>query len=150
MKRLLMLTLIPVLLVSGCASGGRQITADNPLVVDGTQQANQPSANTIAYIDITVSQLLSEYQNNEVAADLKYKGRLLRVSGIVESVGTDIMGSPYIVVVQTPDDWSGVQCVYPQTTYFQNLLAELNKGDTIAVTGKCEGYPLGLHVLLEH
>lgn len=149
MKRLLLLILIPALLLSGCASSGRQITADNPLVVDGSQ-VSQPSSTAIAYIDITASQLLSEYQNNEVAADLKYKGRMLRVSGIVESVGTDILGSPYIVVVESAGDWSGVQCVYPQTTYFQQLLAELNTGDAIAVTGECEGYPLSLHVVLKH
>ncbi len=145
MKRLLSI-LIPILLISGCVSSSQQITPDNPLIADASLQTSTATS----YIDVSVSQLLSEYKNNEVAADLKYKNKALRVSGIVERVGTDILGTPYVIVVQNAGDWSGVQCMYPKTSAYQQLLATLNTGDPITVTGNCEGYPLSLHVLLKH
>ena len=40
--------------------------------------------------------LIEEYEANEVAADRKYSGRLVCIGGIVERVGKDIIGDPYM------------------------------------------------------
>ena len=98
-------------------------------------------------IAISAGQLYQEYRNNEVAADLRYKGRLLKVTGIVDRVGEDILGYPYIKIVDKEGDWGGVICTYPKTESSRWLLARHNRGDTVTVTGICKGYLV--NVLLE-
>ena len=41
-------------------------------------------------ITVKASVLAAEYQENEVAADLKYKGKVLLVTGTVDDIGKDI------------------------------------------------------------
>lgn len=115
-------------------------------------------------IEITADSLYTEYEENEVAADLQYKGKLLRVSGRIYTFGktsaTDIMAIatysgttkgvatyldvPYVVLnggksgTPTPglDIW-GTQCVFPQGS--APAVAKLSKGQEIVIEGRCIG-----------
>lgn len=77
--------------------------------------------------------ITSDYRNNEVAAENKYKGNTYTVSGTIQDIGLDVADNPYIVL-------SGELHV---TFYFlrseREEIAKLNKGDTIVITGKCDG-----------
>lgn len=97
-------------------------------------------------IEISAADLYSAYEANQVAADQQYKGRLLKVTGVVSSIGKDILGSPYIVL-GSGDEWEvwGVQCTFPSR--YESRIAKLEKGQQVTVTGKCTGY--FLNVLLE-
>ena len=97
-------------------------------------------------IEISATDLYSAYEANQVAADQKYKGRLLEVTGVITSIGKDILGSPYIVL-GSGDEWEvwGVQCTF--SSRYESWLAKLKKGQQVTVTGKCTGY--FLNVLLE-
>ena len=117
----------------------------SPEPTEPTRETQIPS---YEIIEINAGQLYQEYDNNEIAADLKYEGKMLKVSGIVDNVGEDILGNPYVVIVGDEDDWWGVQCTYPNTQAYRELLAKLNTGESVTVTGRCEGYLF--NVLLEH
>ena len=80
-----------------------------------SRPAETPQIPSYEVIEISAGQLYQEYRNNEVAADLKYKGKMLKVTGIVRTVGEDILGNPYVVIVGDKNDWRGVQCLYPET-----------------------------------
>ena len=101
------------------------------------------------FIEINAGQLYQEYKSNEIAADLKYEDKLLKVHGIVKSIGEDIMGDPYVVIVGNEGDLLGIQCIYPNTDAYRELLAKVNPGQEMTVTRKCKGYLIG-NVLLEH
>ncbi|MGA2367819.1 MAG: hypothetical protein ABSF74_04530 [Dehalococcoidia bacterium] len=102
---------------------------------------------TSSQITIDAGSLCGEYKANQVAADLKYKGKIITVTGTIDSIGTEIMGHPYIVV--SGGSIYGVQCVYPATQQYKEFLAQLYKGQSIEVTGECRGLIL-LNVLLEY
>lgn len=89
---------------------------------------------TIAY-RVTAGQLYSEFEENEVAGDLKYKGRLIAVSGYVESIDSSFGIS--VVLVESPGDWSGVRCYFPESE--APNVANLRKGDYVTIVGKCIG-----------
>lgn len=86
-------------------------------------------------INVTAPQLVQEYKDNEVRADNKYKGKWLKVSGTVSKIGKDILNKPFITISSGEKyGISSVQC------YFKNTdLSQLNIGDGVSVTGKCEG-----------
>ncbi len=99
-------------------------------------------------IEITAQQLYSDYDANEIAADQKYKGKLLKVTGVINSIGTDILGDPYIVLTGGGEyEVWGVQCTFPNTKSWKDKIATMEKGETWHIKGKCTGYLI--NVLLE-
>ena len=85
---------------------------------------------------VTASDLYREYRSNEVAADEKYKGKILTVTGTVESVGKDIADTPY-VAIKAGDVIGSVQCMFSEQ--YSSDLASLHKGDEVKIRGKCDG-----------
>ena len=90
-------------------------------------------------IQVTAQELYSAYKANEVAADTKYKGKILKVTGVVLEIGKDIFGTPYVTLSsgEKYEVW-GVQCTFSLKDEPQ--LAQLTKGQTITVQGKGKGY----------
>lgn len=46
----------------------------------------------------SAGELARAYHDNTVAADQKFKGKTLQISGTIDSIGTSIGGSPYITL----------------------------------------------------
>lgn len=49
--------------------------------------------------EVSAQQLAQAYDRNTVAADQQFKGKRFRVSGVVESINTDIFGDPYVTLL---------------------------------------------------
>ena len=83
--------------------------------------------------------MYSAYEANEVAADAKYKSKILKVTGVVDSIGKDILDTPYVTLTSGGqyEVW-GVQCMFDKK--HEPELAQLTKGQTVTVQGKCDGY----------
>ena len=88
--------------------------------------------------DLTVSavRLYADYDSNEVAADQKYKGKTLLVSGTVNDIGKDIMGTMYVTLVGH-GVIGQVQCFFAKS--HAGELAGLSKGMSVSVKGRCDG-----------
>jgi len=100
------------------------------------------AAPTIQY-RVTAGQLLDEYDANEVAAELKYKNKLIAVSGYVDSINVNgITGEPYVNLIGSPGEWtlSWVRCTFPISA--QTSLATLSEGDYVTIIGTCKYYIL--------
>jgi hypothetical protein len=87
-------------------------------------------------IEMNAAQLYQEYNANQVAADAKYKGKILSVSGTVNDVGIDIIDTPY-VMLGTEQLLSAVQCMFSKQD--ESMLAQLSKGQSLRIQGKCDG-----------
>ena len=79
-----------------------------------------------------------EYRENEVSADNKYKGKLLRVYGVVNQVSKDAIGSGMIVYLKTGEYGSAnVACRFSKE--YEEELARLSVGQEISIDGTCSG-----------
>jgi tRNA(Ile2) C34 agmatinyltransferase TiaS len=85
---------------------------------------------------LSANQLYHEYDSNEVAADVKYKGKVVIVSGTVQDIGKDIMGDAYIVI-GGEGFLDGVQCMF--TKGEQSSVSRLSKGQQVKVKGEVSG-----------
>jgi tRNA_anti-like len=82
---------------------------------------------------LTADQLLLEYKANEVAADDKYKGKVVLISGPIRQNGK-FMGMPYIVI--GGDGFlDGVQCMFGESAG----VASLSKDSQATVKGEVGG-----------
>ncbi len=94
---------------------------------------------------VGLDDLLEAYKRNEVAADSRFKGKRLRVSGTIGDVKKDILGRPYVTLghgqqIEIPV----VQCILRSDQ--AGRAAQLSPGKTLAVEGKVDG--LMMNVLL--
>jgi PKD repeat protein len=97
-----------------------------------------------APIAVGAQRLLDEYDANEVAADMKYGGKLLAVAGYVDSINVnEFTGEPYVNLVGAPGEWTlfWVRCTFPLSA--QASLAGLSKGAFVTIIGTCDGELLG-------
>lgn len=89
-------------------------------------------------VKITAAQVVADYKANEVAADAKYKGKTLEISGTIETIGKDIADTPYITFYTSEYAIiDKVQCAFSKSD--EVVLAELSKGQKITVQGEVSG-----------
>lgn len=90
------------------------------------------------YIEITSSELIDIYNENQVKCRQLYDGKVLMVTGSVKSVGTDILDQVYVCLDHdTEYVFVGIQC-YAKDDETENKIAELKEGDIITVKGDGE------------
>lgn len=89
---------------------------------------------------VTSAQLFSDYQSNEVAADDKYKGKALLVTGTVASVDKGIFND-LVLMLATPNRFMSTMCSMKDSE--KGTMAELRKGERVRVLCKGGGMTLG-------
>lgn len=94
---------------------------------------------------LSANELYREYENNEVAADSKYKGKVVMVSGTIQDIGKDILDEAYIIIGGT-GFLDGVQCFFTESQL--SAISGLSKGQHVTVKGEVGGRVLG-HVLVK-
>jgi hypothetical protein len=87
-------------------------------------------------LSVQADDLYAEYEENEVAADEKYKGKEIEVSGRIVDIGKDLLGASYITV-GGQGMLDGVQCSFSKSA--ESVLARLKKGQEVKVHGRVEG-----------
>lgn len=91
---------------------------------------------------IKATTIAKEYKDNEVKADLTYKNKFIRVTGILESIGK-VGNSAYI----TLSDGNKYSLSNPQFSIDSEnealKVAELKEGDSVSILCKCTGATLG-------
>lgn len=85
---------------------------------------------------LKANKLFKEYSDNEVAADAKYKGKVVVVSGTVQNIGKDMMDQAYVVIGGS-GLMDGVQCTF--TKGENNSVAALTKGVVVNIKGEVTG-----------
>lgn len=85
-------------------------------------------------IEIRADALYAAYQDNEVAADARFKGRPIAVTGVIQSIDKDVFGKAS-VSLSVPHSFLGVRARIDKSS--TNSLVGLHKGDI--ATFKCIG-----------
>ena len=82
---------------------------------------------------MTAQDLFDAYSNNETAANEKYNGKILAVSGMVIDHSTDKQGNS-VILLRSNDPNSGVLC-----TFESSISDEQLEGKNIKLKGQCNG-----------
>jgi hypothetical protein len=127
MKRESIMTLVGIILISAFLMWrhcGRTEGYQPPLVSQQTGFA------------ITADDLHSAYATNEVAADQRYKGKVLAISGMVAGVMKYGKGSA--VNLLTSNGRGVVQCYFEENQ--NQLVAKLTRGQQVTIKGRCDQF----------
>ncbi len=89
-----------------------------------------------AAYEIGANDLFSSFETDENAANEKYIGKVIEVSGEVLSIEQTANGQlEVLLMVENP--MGGVRCVFE--TAQQQVISELKTGQTVSIKGKCSG-----------
>lgn len=86
-------------------------------------------------ISISATDLYNAFDNNAIAAEEQYKGKTVRVTGVVGGIDEDFLGSPYVRLNADEFGFSTVSCHFPKKD--KSVLVSLNTNETITVEGVC-------------
>ena len=89
-------------------------------------------------LNISATELINAYKENEVKADKTYKGKIVEVNGIVDGIDSD-MDDKAVVRLSDGDEFSfdNVQCCIDDEN--QDKACELKKGENVTIIGKEDG-----------
>ena len=88
-----------------------------------------------AEVEIEATVLTREFEENEEAANVRYLGKVITVSGPVNSVTEDEQNLS--VYLKNPEDISGVMCTLNKASA---NIPPINTGDLVKIKGICDGY----------
>ena len=109
------------------------------------EQGSVVSAGAGSADEVNIKELLSGYEQNEVAADQRFKGRRIRTNGILQDVKKDILGAPYVVVATDSNmHIPSVQCSL--TAAAVQEAARLTPGAFVTVEGRVNGLLVNVHL----
>ena len=122
----------------GSAIGGNKETSNKSGSTPNTNtaQENKKEEPKEVAIKITARSLYAKYEANEIKADEQYKNKLLEVSGVVGSIGNDILDNPY-VTFKTDNIIGTVQCMLADSE--KSKASDLSKGQSLVMEGKNSG-----------
>ena len=94
---------------------------------------------SIAEADVKISaiNLISEFEDNDSAANVKYLGKILELDGNVKKVETDEDGN-YTIILGESGNLSSVRC--SMDTIYSKDAARVKEGSSVIIRGACTGY----------
>lgn len=85
------------LMLVAMASGERASSKPAPTSSSQSQPA-KVVAPVEPLLEVSAQQLAQAYDRNTVAADQQFKGKTFKVTGVVDSINTDLFGNPYVTL----------------------------------------------------
>lgn len=85
---------------------------------------------------LTAQALFDEYDKDKDAADRKYKGQVITVTGTIDKVKIGLSGKPY-VTLKTSSLILRVQCLFQKDD--ESAVSELSEGQQVTFRGKVYG-----------
>lgn len=117
-------------------SNTKQVSDSSIIAAQTKEQSSDDTKDEIKYIQVSSTDLIDQYNDNSVKCKQLYDGKLLEVTGEVQSVGVDVLGDTYVSLGHDTDfTFVGIQC-YAKNDDVINKISELKEGDTITVQGK--------------
>jgi hypothetical protein len=131
------------------ASLGNAFSKSSPSVPAPSNSIKPTAASTPASapkaevaISVTAEALASAYAANEVAADDKYKEKLVEVTGTIVTIAKDFLNDPYV----TLSDGTELSFNNPQCSFSKDRASEvsvLTKGEKVRLQGRVSGAVIG-------
>lgn len=103
-----------------------------------------PAAKYVEPPVLTADDLYRVYEENEVKADLEFKGRAVKLQGHVERVRVTLLGKAEVEFKLKDRPLFGVYCVLDRDE--SKYAARFKRGDWIQVVGTCSGKSFGIYL----
>jgi hypothetical protein len=121
-----------IIIVIGVISGNGNKTISPNKEGQKKEIANEKTKETVK---VEIASFMQEFDENQLAAEKKYKDKIVELSGYIKNISEDIGGSPYISLdktLETTFNLTQVKCVFKSA----NDVMGLKNGQKVAVKGE--------------
>ncbi len=144
MKQNLILSLVLCAMLAGCKTEPSNSTTNNAsrsnVAPSGQNTSTASAPTTSAQTTVSAADLFNAYKTNASAADAKYKGKTITVSGTVETNGVDPFGKVF-VLFNVGDKLNAVRCSFPESA--KSTVTTLKAGQPFTASGQVDGATAG-------
>lgn len=111
----------------------------------GSGSSDKGSKPTAPEVKISAAELMQAYEANEVAADSRFKGKVVEVTGIVGEIKKDMLDDIYVIIGTGKDfEIPEVQCFIAEDMAAK--AGTLAKGSKIKAVGTVDGLMMNVLV----
>lgn len=142
----IILGIVALFVVIGVLGGGKgtsSTTTRGNNAQPATKEASQPTTAPQTPTIVGATALVAEFDKNKLAADDKYKGKLIQTTAYIKNISSDITGSPFLSLEPTNDQMyfgTSIQCYFTD----KSSLVTLENGQSITVKGTMDEMSLGI------
>lgn len=108
------------------------------------QSENAEQAQTQTPTAVITTEMIADFDKNQLAAEEKYKGKLLEFTAMVKNISEDFTGNPFLSLVPEDADemyfGTSIQCVFKD----KSQLTSLENGQTVTVRGTGDVMTIGI------
>ena len=145
----LLLFIVLAVKSGGLSNNNFSLPTGNTTADNGAADAVKPE-NTAAsddYIEMSWETLIDEYEANQIAADEKYKGKNIKLTGSISDFERDFMSDdPWIIFEKS--FMKRVVMVFDKSD--EEQISTLSKGDSVTIVGKCDGESVSGYIYLKN
>ena len=133
-----------VIIIIGAIAGSQGV--DNSTSQTSTPKGEQKQEEIM---EVDYNTLHQEYMDNPISADAKYKGKILKLTGEVENIDSEFEANTYITFnVGGQYSFKDIRITFKKSE--ETKVAQLKKGQTVTIKGKCTGTLLSTTVALDN
>jgi hypothetical protein len=105
-----------------------------------------PIPTPISYIQVTATELLTAYDENEVAANTLYKGKWLEITGTIDDISVTFGITSVDLKNDKKYSFTDVYCSFGFNSNNDSDFATIKKGDVVTIRGRCDGLLLNISI----
>ena len=137
MKKLLYVFggLIILIIIIAIAAGGGE---------EKKEETSQPSQSQETQVtEVSTQSFIAEFDKNQLAAEEKYKGKIIKFTAVIDNISEDILGTPFLSLQPTADEYyfgTTIKCDFSN----KSQITALENGQSITLQGTVDTQSLGI------
>ncbi len=136
---------IVVVGIIGAASGGDNNTSTtNNTATEATNNNQSQPAEEQTATTVVATDFIAEFDKNQLAAEEKYKGKLIEFTAKIKNISEDITGTPFLSLEpETAEEYyfgTTIQCFFKE----KSELTSLENGQVVTLRGTADTQSLGI------
>lgn len=148
------LVVLVIIIAAAISSSKSGTVTTNPPTADSSTVSNQsstPQSTIEPKIDpiiVEASELVGEYDKNKLAAQDKYTGKLVQITGYIKNISNDILNNYYLALDPVKKEYyfgTTIQCYFED----KSELTTLENGQSVTVQGTMDDMSVGTVILKE-
>ena len=106
------------------------------------QEAPQPKQEEI--VEVETTSFIREFDENQLAAEKKYEGKIVKFTGYIDNISEDIIGTPFLSIGPTTEEFyvgTSIKCSFWKD---EDDLTSLKNGERVTLQGGFRSQTFGV------
>ena len=131
--------IVLIIIIAAVAGGGKKETQTTTPSSEQKQETQKPPE----ALKVSTADFIKEFDQNQLAAEEKYKGKMIEFTAVIGNISEDIVGTPFLSLKPTADKLyvgTTIKCSFKEKAE----LTALKNDQTVTLQGVVDTQSLGI------